>query len=91
MSTPYESLTPIPHLASHVHPVIQPNRVRIAALFHPAPHISNEEFRRYWLEEHGKIFMSLDIAKTNLTKYEQVRVILDVILPLIEPSCAVSL
>lgn len=50
---------------------MQPNKVRMAALFYPAPGISYEQFSRYWLMEHGKHFMSLDIVKKNLTKYEQ--------------------
>jgi hypothetical protein len=52
---------------------IQPNRVRLAALFYPASGISREQFGRYWLSEHGKKFMSLDIVRKNITKYEQVR------------------
>ncbi|KAI0344605.1 hypothetical protein BDW22DRAFT_1326392 [Trametopsis cervina] len=56
---------------------MQAKRVRIAALFYPAPGVSREEFSRYWLEEHGKIFMSLDIVKKNLTKYEQFHFNLD--------------
>ena len=51
---------------------IQPNRVRLAALFYPAPGVSREQFGRYWLSEHGKKFMSLDIVRKNITKYEQV-------------------
>lgn len=53
-------------------PMLRPGRVRISALFYPAPNITNEQFRKYWLEEHGKIFMSLPIVRKNLTKYEQV-------------------
>lgn len=51
----------------------EPNRVRLSALFFPAPGITYEQFSEYWLHEHGKLFMSLDIVKKNLTKYEQVR------------------
>lgn len=51
---------------------IRPNRVRLAALFYPAQGVSREQFGRYWLREHGKLFMSLDIVRKNITKYEQV-------------------
>ena len=51
---------------------IRPNRVRLAALFYPAPGINREQFGQYWLREHGKKFMSLDIVRKNITKYEQV-------------------
>ena len=54
---------------------LTPNRVRFTALFAPAEGISNSHFKKYWLQEHGKKFMSLDIAKKNLTKYEQVRAV----------------
>ncbi|KAI0700881.1 hypothetical protein BC835DRAFT_1265684 [Cytidiella melzeri] len=57
---------------------MQPERVRISVLFYPAPHVSNEQFRRYWLQEHGRTFMSLDIVKKNLTKYEQFHFDIDV-------------
>lgn len=52
-------------------PAILPNRFRFVAVFFPAPGISPEEFHNYWLHEHGRLFMSLDIVKKNLTKYEQ--------------------
>ena len=51
---------------------LTPNRVRFTAVFCPAPGISNSQFKKYWLQEHGKKFLSLDIARKNLTKYEQV-------------------
>ena len=53
-------------------PSLLPNRFRFVAVFFPAPGISQERFHDYWLNEHGRLFMSLDIVKKNLTKYEQV-------------------
>ncbi|PSR87085.1 hypothetical protein PHLCEN_2v5255 [Hermanssonia centrifuga] len=53
-------------------PAMRPDRFRLAALFHPQKDVTYEQFSRYWLREHGKLFMSLDIVKKNLTKYEQV-------------------
>lgn len=50
------------------------DRVRLSALFFPAAGITYEQFSKYWLHEHGRLFMSLDIVKKNLTKYEQVRI-----------------
>ena len=50
-----------------------PNRVRFAALFYPVSGVSNTHWRRYWLQEHGRLFASLDVVKRNITKYEQVR------------------
>ena len=42
-------------------------------LMYPKDGLSFEEFDRYWLENHGKVFSSLDIVRKNLLKYEQVR------------------
>lgn len=43
------------------------------ALMYPQEGITFEQFDAYWLHEHSKIFMSLDIVQKNLTRYEQVR------------------
>ena len=73
---------------------MQPRRVRISALFYPAPNLTNEQLKKYWLEEHGKIFMSLDIVRKNLTKYEQVRHVLNLVFDerlITRFACAVAL
>ena len=59
-------------LQSVARAAFQPNRVRLSPVVHPAPGISAQQFSQYWLKEHGRLFMSLDIARKNLTKYEQV-------------------
>ncbi|KAF5365115.1 hypothetical protein D9758_011027 [Tetrapyrgos nigripes] len=33
-----------------------------------------EEFDRYWLEHHSQLFLSLDIVKKNVLKYEQLHI-----------------
>ncbi|KIP01961.1 hypothetical protein PHLGIDRAFT_130998 [Phlebiopsis gigantea 11061_1 CR5-6] len=58
-------------LASVYRAALQPNRVRLAAIFHPAAGVSPQQFSHYWLNEHGKIFISLNVVRNNLTKYEQ--------------------
>ncbi|KAJ3553104.1 hypothetical protein NM688_g3795 [Phlebia brevispora] len=55
-------------------PSFEANRVRLSALFFPAPNITYKQFSQHWLNIHGKLFMSLDIVKKNLTKYEQFHV-----------------
>ena len=54
-------------------PFINTSRARFMALMYPKEGITFEEFDAYWLQEHSKIFMSLDIVQKNLTRYEQVR------------------
>lgn len=51
---------------------IQTDRVRITALFNKKQGLTDEEFKRHWLEHHSKVFSSMEIAQKNLTKYEQV-------------------
>jgi len=48
--------------------------VRLYSTMNKKDGISQEEFHRYWREEHGKLFASLDIVKKNLVKYEQAHV-----------------
>ncbi|KAF9469494.1 hypothetical protein BDZ94DRAFT_1091 [Collybia nuda] len=50
---------------------LRQDRVRILAFIKKVDSVSKEEFSRYWVEDHSKIFMSMAIAKTNLLKYEQ--------------------
>ncbi|KAJ3556421.1 hypothetical protein NM688_g2033 [Phlebia brevispora] len=51
--------------------LMRKDRVRVVAIMFPKDGISFEEFDRYWLTEHSKLFSSLDIVKKNLLKYEQ--------------------
>ena len=53
-------------------PTLRQDRVRLAVLMAPKPGLSFEEFDRYWLDVHAKVFSSIAIAKRNLLKYEQV-------------------
>ena len=52
---------------------LRTDRVRFVALLYPKEGVSFEEFDRYWTEDHSKVFMSIDIVKQNLLKYEQVQ------------------
>ncbi|KAI0364453.1 hypothetical protein BV20DRAFT_956197 [Pilatotrama ljubarskyi] len=52
-------------------PALRTDRVRLAVLMAPKPGLSFEEFDRYWLDVHAKVFSSIAIAKRNLLKYEQ--------------------
>lgn len=51
---------------------LRTDRVRMVALLYPKEGLSFEEFDRYWLNEHSKVFTSIDIVKKNFLKYEQV-------------------
>ena len=51
---------------------IRTDRVRLAGLLKKKEGLTREEFLSYWLGHHGPLFSSLDIVKTNLSKYEQV-------------------
>lgn len=55
-------------------PSFRTDRVRLVVLMAPKPGLSFEEFDRYWLDVHAKVFSSIAIAKRNLLKYEQVSV-----------------
>lgn len=48
------------------------DRVTLLVCHNRKPGMDIEEFRRHWREHHSKVFMSMDIAKKNLLKYEQV-------------------
>lgn len=56
---------------------ITQDRVRVAILLYPKDGLTFEEFDNYWVNNHGALFASLAIVKTNLTKYEQVSTILE--------------
>ncbi|KAF7797940.1 hypothetical protein EIP86_009147 [Pleurotus ostreatoroseus] len=64
----------MPNTVSGYDAGFETDRVRLSVLFFPAQGITHEQFSQYWLHEHGKRFMSLDIVKRNLTKYEQFHV-----------------
>jgi hypothetical protein len=49
------------------------DRVRVVVLLKKKPTLSKEEFHKYWSGTHSALFSSLDIVKSNLVKYEQVR------------------
>lgn len=51
---------------------IRTDRVRLAILLKKKQGLTNEEFLGYWLNNHAKLFSSLEIVKKNLLKYEQV-------------------
>ncbi|KAF5365114.1 hypothetical protein D9758_011026 [Tetrapyrgos nigripes] len=55
-------------------PTLRADRVRLLSLIKQNPSISREEFDRYWLEHHSQLFLSLDIVKRNILKYEQLHV-----------------
>ena len=54
-------------------PSVKADRVRLVFLMTPADGLSDEQFKNYWLENHGPLFTSLPIVKKNVLKYEQVR------------------
>ncbi|KAG6329094.1 hypothetical protein ID866_9994 [Astraeus odoratus] len=50
---------------------LRTDRVRITGSFKRKEGVSKEEFDNFWLNEHPKLFTSLDIVKKNILKYEQ--------------------
>ncbi|KAH7924774.1 hypothetical protein BV22DRAFT_1066126 [Leucogyrophana mollusca] len=50
---------------------LRTDRVRITASFKRKEGVSKEAFDEFWLNEHPKLFNSLDIVKKNILKYEQ--------------------
>ncbi|KAF9225162.1 hypothetical protein BS17DRAFT_654546, partial [Gyrodon lividus] len=50
---------------------LRTDRVRITVSFKRKEGVSKEDFETFWLNEHPKLFNSLDIAKSNILKYEQ--------------------
>jgi len=51
---------------------LRTDRVRITGSFKRKEGVSKEEFDNFWLNEHPKLFNSLDIVKGKILKYEQV-------------------
>ncbi|KAG5638508.1 hypothetical protein H0H81_012313 [Sphagnurus paluster] len=50
---------------------IRTDRVRVMSFLKRKAGISVEEFRRYWESPHAEDFLSLDITKKNIIKYER--------------------
>ncbi|EGO19071.1 hypothetical protein SERLADRAFT_339737, partial [Serpula lacrymans var. lacrymans S7.9] len=50
---------------------LRTDRVRIVALFKKKDGISKEDFDKFWLDDHSKLFNSLPVVKKNILKYEQ--------------------
>ncbi|KAG6840743.1 hypothetical protein C0991_004652 [Blastosporella zonata] len=52
---------------------IRTDRVRVLLFMKRKDGSTPEEFSEYWRTTHAKLFMTLDIVKSNVLKYEQVR------------------
>ncbi|KIN94421.1 hypothetical protein M404DRAFT_1008333 [Pisolithus tinctorius Marx 270] len=50
---------------------LRTDRVRITGSFKRKEGVSKEDFDNFWLNEHPKLFNSLDVVKKNILKYEQ--------------------
>ncbi|KIM57779.1 hypothetical protein SCLCIDRAFT_28628 [Scleroderma citrinum Foug A] len=50
---------------------LRTDRVRITGSFKRKEGVSKEAFDNFWLNEHPKLFNSLDIVKGKILKYEQ--------------------
>ncbi|KAH7886393.1 hypothetical protein F5I97DRAFT_1928243 [Phlebopus sp. FC_14] len=50
---------------------LRTDRVRITATFKRKEGVSKEDFESFWLNEHPKLFNSLDVVQKNILKYEQ--------------------
>jgi len=51
---------------------IRSDRVAGLCLLYKRRGMSNEEFERYWLEEHSKVVQSVEYVQKHILKYEQV-------------------
>ncbi|KAJ6576622.1 hypothetical protein DFH09DRAFT_1149881 [Mycena vulgaris] len=60
------------------------DRVRLVILLKRKSTLSKEEFSQYWSGTHSDLFMSLEIVKSNLIKYEQAYTNQSVLLQLVE-------
>ncbi|KIX96010.1 uncharacterized protein Z520_08265 [Fonsecaea multimorphosa CBS 102226] len=47
---------------------------KLQILIHKQDHISEEEFHRYWSEEHPKIWLNTEIVKKKIITYSQFHV-----------------
>lgn len=45
--------------------------VKLSVFFNTKSDLTDEEFHKYWSEEHGPLFSSLPIVKEKLVKYNQ--------------------
>ncbi|KAI5998223.1 hypothetical protein EDD15DRAFT_2244428 [Pisolithus albus] len=50
---------------------LRTDRVRIIGSVKRKEGVSKEEFENFWINEHPKLFNSLDVVKKNILKYEQ--------------------
>ncbi|KAK1216568.1 hypothetical protein PQX77_020798 [Marasmius sp. AFHP31] len=53
---------------------IRTDRVRLLYFIQRAPRLTYEEFDKHWEEVHGPLLASIDIAKKNIRRYEQLTV-----------------
>ena len=51
---------------------IRSDRVAALILIYKRKGMSNEEFEKYWLEEHSRVVQSVDYVQRHILKYEQV-------------------
>lgn len=56
------------------------DRVRLTVLVFRKEGMSTEEFQKYWRDQHSQCFAHLKIVKKNLLKYEQVGVMMMVMM-----------
>ncbi|KAK7051625.1 hypothetical protein VNI00_004604 [Paramarasmius palmivorus] len=54
--------------------VFQTDRIRTLIFCKKKPSVSDEEFSRYWLEEHSRVFMKHMGGKAGLIRYQQMHV-----------------
>lgn len=50
---------------------LRTDRVRIIGSVKRKEGVSKEEFENFWINEHPKLFNSLEVVKRNILKYEQ--------------------
>lgn len=50
---------------------LRTDRVRIIGSVKRKEGVSKEEFENFWINEHPKLFNSLEVVKRNVLKYEQ--------------------
>ncbi|KAK7051502.1 hypothetical protein VNI00_004476 [Paramarasmius palmivorus] len=55
-------------------PALRKDRVRMLIFVKRKDGLSFEEWSKYWLETHGPIFTSTEVAKQNIMRYEQLHV-----------------
>ncbi|KAK7437272.1 hypothetical protein VKT23_018717 [Stygiomarasmius scandens] len=53
---------------------IRSDRVAALILIYKRKGMSNEEFEKYWLEEHSRVVQSVDYVQRHILKYEQLHI-----------------